>query len=1680
MAHMQLSRAGTGFSATPSTPNTTSTLERKELENVWRDLKEQVLILAGGNPSNLKKLDIDDVLLTLDKVATEKAAKKAADKFAWLKDVTGKTLQCIQTVGGMIADGASEVFGPSQMCFNALTFVIQAWQGYEGMFENLAELLEKCTEFLERLTYYKDKMDTRLACLACQNLRLFVEVCAKTIQLRKKHARLFAFTRQLFLNDNGIQDLLDMMDRLNGKETLLVNAQTWRIVQDSAGRLDILLEGQRKQRRDEEMKNWRRAIVARLGFPETSLGSNKEPVPYWRKSYDNRKNSLVDGTGKWVSNYAPFKDWLASENPRHYMLVTQGDSGSGKTSLMANILRSFLTADQPGPTSRVVCAYYFPEADRRKEDDEDIGTLLEVVTRTLLWQIATAYEAMTKSFMQLMDRHADFTNSVDQWRKLFVNNKERLNPDTTFYLFIDGVDEEIQKLLPLLETLSEVPDNKKMRIFINARPATVSGFLRKSLSLNFGMIPIRELNEDDVQKYIVDRMDKMPITRDAERRPGIDSWRKTILRTLQKECQGDFIKLNNSLNKLSTVDLVDDITDILKQAGQTRDDLIQAEIRRLNTTRTPKEIQEINEIMYWIEAGRQWFSVDQMEALLSVKHHRSRRNSNSTPTVASVGRFANSPKGYTQSPKLSGLGLGSGLGIASPVDSGTRSSSPLGNTQSRYGISLLPLAQKLVEKYSLFTITDSGNVDWRSIDYVPFIPEYDDYEVGHRTDIPATTGRVAETEINIVRHFLHNVCPTELYDRFDFEKFFNDKVGGGTREGVHIDPHNSHLRITITCLTLLTDPGLKLNVELRYYACWWLLDHMKETDLSLASRELKASAGVLLAKLFTDDYGIDTFLWPFDLNVSMETWRHGEGATLRDVRSEWLYTLHGYGMEELKRWFKDSSVISAVTSPPGEDFITAVRNADVKDLHMVILRPAAIRMAKHLYRRMEFTKRQILAGHWFIRGYLARCDPEKSKMMTDSRHDYVLEDSAMFKPFEGESFTLEEVLEIEAWCATELQSSKDDSKQQSLWQIHAALAIFQLTKGNTEEYQKRAREAIRLNPQNWHACHFIASQTSTSNEEAITLLKRAKKDMDIARSRSPSWLSDHANSSLLARTTLELGDRLWDLGEDAALAAKVHRESLQYDYTHFRDYVTILENYQQRAAWDAIIAFVEALNNAKESWEAWYDELVNEFMVALTKSGENFLAKAADATQRWDVVEVFFTISIDLGEKRDATSLLFVVQDAFAKVLEAAAGEQHKEKILSIRSDALAMVKEHPDDYLPKDSVSAMTGSLALAYLELALTPPSTMSETEAETYGARLAGLTPETDHQYDIWSIIVPVCCLIRYHTKRSTSTKLSTYWLHRIIRSSLELLSDEDEDNDDIAFWVLSRILTTVEDRENTRIVYNLRNSLQAQALQSWEQWKSAREGWASSELPSQAYSEPTPYSSRESSFYGQDSFESSTLYRHRTEPIDPRTNGHADNTKMDKRRQLPTRTNTNGSTASSETPMHVSRRTSAPAQGILHVNTDSSMPQLPNSPDASNAGTEPSYTGPTKPDWFVDCASCGKKWIVEDQEVLHTCADCVGVVKLCETCYAKLKKGELPKTKTMRCDREHTLFAIPKWVPSIYIGMPRGSVPLPDIEGKAGEERWITLDQWKNRVRRKYLGEERRSLVVASPTSPILTR
>jgi hypothetical protein len=386
--------------------------------------------------------------------------------------------------------------------------------------------------------------------------------------------------------------------------------------------------------------------------------------------------------------------------------------------------------------------------------------------------------------------------------------------------------------MPFLKKCYKLGDSTKVRIFLTGRPDVVAGYLGQAHGVSYADIPIVTRSSEDVDKYIISQMDNIPMLRDTSRQ-GISEWRQIIMDELRDKCAGDYFKLNTSLAALAKVDLIEDIREVLTDAGKPRMDQIQAELRRLNNTRTIKEIREINEIILWVDSGKVFFSVEMMDAILSVKHRG--------PSFTL--------RSHQQPPLM------------------RRQTTELSTEAHDHAmlttISLLPLAQKLREKYPIFSVTDSGVVDWRNSEIRSQIPVQ-----GYQQDIrfdgeaPSRAQVIQESEIGIIRHFLANVCPEDLYNRFEFEEFFKQKLGARLKEYIHLDPDNADLRIAFTCLVILTDKEMRRKEKLRGYAMFWLLEHLKAVDLSAADRYLKGQVGSLLVRLFTEDCGIDSLFWP--------------------------------------------------------------------------------------------------------------------------------------------------------------------------------------------------------------------------------------------------------------------------------------------------------------------------------------------------------------------------------------------------------------------------------------------------------------------------------------------------------------------------------------------------------------------------------------------------------------------------------------------------------------------------------------------------------------------------------------------------------------------------------------------------------------------------------------------------
>lgn len=133
-------------------------------------------------------------------------------------------------------------------------------------------------------------------------------------------------------------------------------------------------------------------------------------------------------------------------------------------------------------------------------------------------------------------------------------------------------------------------------------------------------------------------------------------------------------------------------------------------------------------------------------------------------------------------------------------------------------------------------------------------------------------------EIELVQRMVHNLCGEEVYDRFNFQKFFDTKagrqrvsIGTGSRDMVN-------LTILQRCLEVLCtrqdEPHSSLLRE--YAAVRWYEHCIEIEDLSEADKDNLRLVGVRLAAILSSDRAIDTW---FDTTKS---WRQSKDLVAGD------------------------------------------------------------------------------------------------------------------------------------------------------------------------------------------------------------------------------------------------------------------------------------------------------------------------------------------------------------------------------------------------------------------------------------------------------------------------------------------------------------------------------------------------------------------------------------------------------------------------------------------------------------------------------------------------------------------------------------------------------------------------------------------------------------------------------
>ncbi len=795
--------------------------------------------------------------------------------------------------------------------------VIDAWQGCEGVFEDLALLLTQCTESLERLSYYiQTEMDAKLTRVACQQLSFFVEICDRILALRRRYSKIKVVMKQLFLKDHDIQDALGRMGNLYRKELGLVAAQTFRLGHETAAiskdnlhqtqnantKLDSLVDDKNQQKRNKEMQRSRAIIMKALEFEQSIIDKSEDYIEPWEKAWQNHKTKIFEGSGDWIPEDPQFRSWVEGSGSAKPILGVEGGDGAGKTLVASNIIMHLRKLKgSESSSSRSVVAYHFLESNSKGVLDKD--DITNSVSRSLLWQLAKADRPFRKSATDICEKAEFFRNPLDMWKQLLFENEDRDSMDSTFFIVIDGLSTINDTLVEIVKRIFASPDRHRTRLLL-AGQESVFEQLNKAEGIDIERIELGKSNIRDIELYINTRMDRMETLKDPKN-PDVSEVRGKIMHALKESTDGGYYKLGRDLDNLARFDEIEEIDEYLKDVGKTRPEHIKALIEKLNEERTPKEIAEINEIILWINNGFTWLNVNEMEAALAFR-----------------------------TGKIVSKSLGS-------------------------------LESKIRTKYTIFAIIGSNVVAYGAGDISAMIPLKKRNASGN--DDHNESNQILQAEVNMVKHYLSTVCPPDVYAKFSFDQFFEMKM---VRKINHIcsDPDNAHISLALRCLMCLTEQRTSKTVEFNWYARHYIYNHLNATDLSLADRDLKAEVGLLLAKLFTDGYSSDSLfqaVWYGDPEIQLSP-----TADIPERWNDWVFCDNG--VNEIGKWLQDSAVNEKIKEIA---WVEAFKGAGA-NRHKILLEVATRRAATRLFRQ-EALKPSIVSDFLFLFGFLNKVVPQE-------------------------------------------------------------------------------------------------------------------------------------------------------------------------------------------------------------------------------------------------------------------------------------------------------------------------------------------------------------------------------------------------------------------------------------------------------------------------------------------------------------------------------------------------------------------------------------------------------------------------------------------------------------------------------------------------------------------------------
>lgn len=535
----------------------------------------------------------------------------------------------IEVVGAFAASAASTVFGPAQLCFNALTFVLDAPAKIKHVYDCLATLFLEVQDFLikfkvlERIDA-KGRLDVELVDNANRLLIAFVKICGiATRLLKKKRAVLTALAAIFLTSDEGVSAALAEFKSFAVTQAQVIGTISLEHVLENESLSRQILAGQH------EMAIYFRSLASRENDEKTRMVIRQKIGDIERKlflkaeldelSRPRQLSEPLPGTLDKLTSTSEYMAWSNVEIIGQSFLYLSGGIGTGKSCLIES-LHAFLDAKREnmlkhGP-SLYVAYHNFTEAQP--------GVISKIAVARALKNMALQVARQSTRYTKELGEHLrdkDLKNETDA-RKVWNSLKmfEFIPPSgSILYMLFDGLQsEEIKLLLKVISTKRPI-DHLKVCVLIAGHPKAISRGNRSTL------ISMEKLNKEAIQTYIERALEDNGYFEDPDEK--IMKQRADFVQRLLRNVQGSFHVAKEKVNRMCET-LDDDATVTELEAIIDQDlelkihEQAQNSLKTLAANLTARNLSQLKKILAWtlygLPLGHEW-RVSDLEAILRLQ-----------------------------------------------------------------------------------------------------------------------------------------------------------------------------------------------------------------------------------------------------------------------------------------------------------------------------------------------------------------------------------------------------------------------------------------------------------------------------------------------------------------------------------------------------------------------------------------------------------------------------------------------------------------------------------------------------------------------------------------------------------------------------------------------------------------------------------------------------------------------------------------------------------------------------------------------------------------------------------------------------------------------------------------------------------------------------------------------------